>query len=118
MDGACESAVDGDLQRGQVALDARAVADDDLRGVNIAGDAAENLRRAFADDVAGDDDAGTKGRNRVRRGSRRGSFVRPHVAGSAVGHGLFAAGLGGSKVAQCFLLTTLYDRRMPASPTS
>src|ERR1700684_4461277 len=103
MDGAFESAVDGDLQRGQVALNARAVAD-------------ENLRRAFADDVAGDDDAGTKGGNRIRRGSRRGSLVRPNVAGSAAGRHLFAAGLGRSKVAQCFLLTTLYDRPKPARP--
>jgi hypothetical protein len=45
--------------RGDIALDVGAVADDDLYGLDVADHAAEDLCRAFTNDIAGDEHAGT-----------------------------------------------------------
>ena len=41
--------------RGDIALDVGAVADDDLYGLDVADHAAEDLCRAFTNDIAGDE---------------------------------------------------------------
>ena len=60
VNGAFERALNGDLVRGDIALDARALANDDLNRLNIADQAPEDLGRAFAYDIAGNKHAGTE----------------------------------------------------------
>src|SRR5581483_1132553 len=65
-DGPLERAMDGDVLRGDVALDVSTIADHELAYVDIADDATVNLHRTVTDDVAGDDHPAAKLRRHVR----------------------------------------------------
>src|SRR5215471_11506086 len=79
-DGALDAAADRDVLRNDAALDLCAVADEKIGGAQLAFDAAEDLRRTVAFDVADDRHSGADARAwpRIRRRMppRRGLFDR------------------------------------------
>src|SRR5215468_10837673 len=79
-DGALDAAADRDVLRNDAALDLCAVADEKIGGAQLAFDAAEDLRRTVAFDVADDRHSGADARAwpRIRRRvpRRRGLFDR------------------------------------------
>src|SRR5262249_47745924 len=79
-DGALDAAADRDVLRNDAALDLCAVADEKIGGAQLAFDAAEDLRRTVAFDVADDRHSGADARAwpRIRRRvpRRRGLFAR------------------------------------------
>src|SRR5215472_16011684 len=79
-DGALDAAADRDVLRDDAALDLGAVADEKIGGAQLAFDAAEDLRRTVAFDVADDRHSGADARAwpRIRRRMppRRGLFDR------------------------------------------
>src|SRR6266508_3704147 len=61
-DRALDAAADGDVLRNDAALDLCAVADQKIRGAELALDSAEDLRRTIAFDIADDRHAGADAR--------------------------------------------------------
>jgi hypothetical protein len=61
-DGALDAAADRDVLRNDAALDLRAIADEKIRGAQLAFDPAEDLRWTIAFDVADDRHTGADAR--------------------------------------------------------
>src|SRR4029077_10638701 len=91
--GALDAAADRDVLRNDAALDLRTIADEKIRGPQLAFDSAEDLRWTIAFDVADDchtgADAGA-GRRRIRRRlpPRRGLFDKRGFVGQRPFHAL------------------------------
>jgi hypothetical protein len=76
-DGALNAAADCHVLRNDAALDLCAIADQELRGVQLAFDSAEDLRRTFAFDIPDDRHVGADARGRSRF-SHQGLVMRLH----------------------------------------
>ena len=81
---ALATAENGRLLRDDIAFDVGSFLDDQMRSMDVAVNAAEDLQRVFADNIAGHQHAVTKNRNRLRRcpaGYRLCVGLHPAVAG-------------------------------------